>query len=139
MPDSKQSNEVPRIEIVYIGREYYGNKLFHTYVNVITKKELSFSKPIKLSGVGAIFSVIPTEKGVSGPYDYIGQHKIKDDLTLWMTRDALSKREYDLTRQIKKVPKTEYDGLIERLNRIHSKLSHSQKILFKIKVFNDIK
>lgn len=65
-------------------------------------------------------------------------HQDEDQIAAWVEQDWANKKEMDLMRDIKRVPKAKYDAAIKQLKQIIRTLPRNQKTLFTFKVVNDL-
>lgn len=128
-----------KIKLTYTGRIIFtSGKLGYRYVDNKGEPSL-FSRPIVPAGVGAIIECEKTELGVKAPYKLAGKMPEGLDLSQLISKDWANKKEYDITRDFKKVNNNDYKNILERINSLTRRLSKQQKQLFKYKLLIDLK
>lgn len=128
-----------KTQLTYVGRVISTKgKLIYKYLDENKESQL-YTKSIVPCSVGTIIECTKTDTGVKAPYDFIGKHKDQKDIDLWVQQDWANKKQIDVRREMKKVPKTKYDDIVSDLNWILRNLPRSQRLLFKMKLMNDLK
>lgn len=128
-----------KTQLTYVGRVITSRgKLFYKYLDENNESNL-YAKPVKSCAIGAIIECEKTDTGVRAPYDFIGKCEDQEKIDLWVQQDWANKKQIDIQRDMKKVPKTKYDDIVSDLNWILRGLPRSQRLLFKMKLINDLK
>ncbi|KQC30196.1 hypothetical protein [Flagellimonas eckloniae] len=128
-----------RITLTYLGRTLSRDKkIRYRYRNSKTGKVDWYGKKLMGESIGSIIECTPTDKGVKKPYEFKGrlEQKELDELT---EKDWAVQKEYELLREIKKVPKSKYNKLVGEINGLMWNLTPNQKKLFKMKLLMDLK
>lgn len=129
-----------KITYIYQGRRLtHKKKLIHSYLEKDSGKDSWYSKKLSQSSIGSIIECTKTDTGVKAPYDYKGKFNDESKITHWIELDWAAKKEYDLLKEMKKVPKSEYENILQRLNLILVNLPRNQRKLFKMKLLLDLK
>lgn len=129
-----------RIKLIYQGRRLNSKgQVRYSYRNLKTRKNDWYGSKLINTSIGAIIEVTETETGVKQPYKYIEHHKDEKEVSEWSTKDWAISKEIQVSKDMKKIPKTEYDDLVYRFNILIFPLSKPQKRLFMYRLLNDIK
>ena len=129
-----------RIELTYVGRVISKKgKLVYKYLYNDGIDQMLFPFQIKTCAIGTIIEATQTETGVATPYEFIGKVEEADKLNIWTQKDKANKREIDITRKFTKVRQTQYDSIVKELNNILINIPTRQRLLFKMKLINDLK
>lgn len=129
-----------KVKLIYQGRRLNNkDQVRYSYKNTTTKKNEWYSKKLINCSVGGIVEAVRTDTGVKQPYEFIGRHSDDKEISEWSAKDWAVSKQIQVNREMKKVPKTEYDDLVGRFNDLIFYLSPVQKKLFTYRLLNDIK
>lgn len=139
------------VELVYIGRRMSVKKrLIHCYIDLSTKEEEAYTKILCPISVGSVMRCTRTESGVSSPYVFLRKATDSknvpittkvysvDTVSKWIEADWAAKKDFDLQKEMKRVPKSKYENLVLQINDLIEDLPASQRKLFKMKLLMDL-
>lgn len=128
-----------RIKLTYQGKRLSSKgRILYSYLNPNGNDDERYPKKLKNVSIGGIIEVTKTENGVKPPYEYKGRHSNENDFPNRVEADWAAQKKHELLREMKKVPKTEYHKIVQRLNSIISNLPRNQRKLFKPKLIMDL-